>query len=80
MEVIVAIELVEIVPVFEEFSPAGELWIRFDPPDADVPETWAALWDDERKAQLTTDEMATYESAISRILQVNFVKNSDEAH
>ena len=45
-----SIQPVEIVPMFEDFSPAGELQIRFMPPDADVPDTWAALWDETKKS------------------------------
>ena len=71
--------LEEITPMFEDFSPAGELWIRFEPPDANVPETWAALWDDSKKALLTEEELRNYEAAISRVLQVLFVQNSEEA-
>ena len=44
-----------------------------------MPDTWSALWDDDKKAELTEEEMFTYEAAIDSILQVIFVQNSEEA-
>lgn len=37
----------EVRPFFKDFNSLGELEIDFDPPQANVPASWAALWDDE---------------------------------
>lgn len=41
--------------------------------------TWAALWDETKKAQLSAEELHRYEAAIDSILQVIYVQNSEEA-
>ena len=58
----------------------GELRIKFEPPRADVPAEWAALWDEEKIKLLTTEQKERYERQIDAILMVDFIQNSDEEY
>jgi len=68
-----------IVPQFQKFNRDGLLEIKFTPPKADVPTTWAALWDPSLTSRLTQAQQKRYREQIDRILQVVFIQNSDEA-
>lgn len=76
--IIVEKEPVVIEPLITDLNAAGELQIEFDPPVAKVPESWAALFDEEAKAGLSEQERAFLESLVSEVFEVIFVQNSDE--
>ena len=48
------------MPEFGDFLPDGTLAIKFDPPTADVPQTWKALWDDSWTSKLTQYDRNRY--------------------
>lgn len=55
----------DIVPVISELNAAGELSIDFDPPNASVPDSWDALWDQEKRVTMTEAELKNLESLVS---------------
>jgi hypothetical protein len=52
-ELEIVVEPIVIKTKITEMSQAGEMKIKFDPPKVKVPDNWDALWDEEKKANLT---------------------------
>ena len=71
-------EPVVIVPQITKVSAAGEMRIDFVPPQAIVPESWGALFDLDKKAEMSQAEIKYLDSVISEVFKVIFIKNSDE--
>ena len=60
-----------------EANEVGLIQLRYDPPVSYVPD-WTKLWGESELAKLSEVERDAHEEALTTLLSVRFLKNSEE--
>lgn len=72
------IEIVEIKPVLNLINQAGKILIDFKPNEVLVPSDWNQLWGTSERENFTGEQRVQYEKELSKILHIEFIKNTEE--
>ena len=68
---------IQITASLDKISQLGDIFVNFKPEIVAVPNDWQRLWDLSERENLSLEDQEAKEKELLRILQVEFIQNSN---